>query len=80
MGLFMPATWSRSLLLLSAFGLVTACDELMPPPQKPAPTVVAPVKKPVVKKPVAAAPAPVVKKPKPVDIDFNSAGNGGGGW
>ncbi|MFZ1510224.1 MAG: hypothetical protein WAT35_01165 [Tabrizicola sp.] len=79
MGLFMPGTWSRSLLLLAAFGLVGACDELAPPPQKTAPVVVAPVKK----KAVVAAPAvaPVVKKkPATVDIDFGNDGGGGGGW
>ena len=78
MGPFMLS--SRSLLLVAVFGLVSACDEPVPPPQKPAPVVVAPVKK-----PVAATPAPVAKKPvvkkKTVDIDFGSdGGGGGGGW
>lgn len=76
MGPFMPGTWSRSLLLLTALGLVSACEEPAPPPEK-AP-VVAPVKKPVAAKPVAAK--PVVKKPAPVVIDFGGDGGGGGGW
>lgn len=71
----MPGTWSRSLLLVAALGLVSACEEI-PPPEPvatPAPVVAAPVKKPV-------ATAPVVKKKKPVDIDFGNDGGGGGGW
>lgn len=74
MGHFMFATWSRSLLLLAALGLVSACEEIVPP-QEETPVVVAPVKK-----PVAAKPAPVVKKPATVDIDFGNDGGGGGGW
>jgi hypothetical protein len=70
MGLFMHGTRSRSLLLLAAFGLVGACDELVPPPQKTAPVVVAPVKK----KAVVAAPAvaPVVRRSPRQSIDFGN--------
>jgi hypothetical protein len=72
----MFASWPRSLLLLSAIGFLGACDELTPPPQEDAPVVVAPVKKVA---PVAT-PAPVKTKPKPVVIDFDEGGSGGGGW
>jgi hypothetical protein len=72
----MFASWPRSLLLLSAIGFLGACDELTPPPQEEAPVVVAPVKKVA---PVAT-PAPVKTKPKPVVIDFDEGGSGGGGW
>lgn len=72
----MLASWSRFLLLLASISLLSACDELTPPPQEEAPVVAAPIKKvaPVV------TPAPVKKKPKPVEIDFDDGGSGGGGW
>lgn len=71
----MPGTWSRCLLLFSVLGFVAACEEIPPPePVAPvAPVVVAPVKKPI-------ATAPVVKKKRPIVIDFGNDGGGGGGW
>ncbi|RYD74756.1 MAG: hypothetical protein EOP84_19385 [Verrucomicrobiaceae bacterium] len=82
----MLATWTRSLIFLASLGLVSACQEVVPPekapvlvPVKKKPAVVAPVVK---KKPVVVA--PVVTKPKTVDIDFGNdgggGGSGGGGW
>jgi hypothetical protein len=74
----MRETVLRTLLVFTALGWLSACEELVPPePEKPVPVVVKPVKK----APVAAPPvveAPVVKK-KPV-IDFDDGGSGGGGW
>lgn len=72
----MPGIWSRSVLLVVALGFVAACEEILPP--EPAAPVAAPVVAPVVKKPVPTA--PVVKKKKPVIIDFGHDGGGGGGW
>ncbi|KAF0137824.1 MAG: hypothetical protein FD152_213 [Xanthobacteraceae bacterium] len=81
MGSLMFASWSRSFLLLSAIGLLGACDELMLPPQEEAPVAAAPVvAAPVKKVAPVAAPAPVKTKPKPVLIDFGEGGSGGGGW
>jgi uncharacterized membrane protein YgcG len=74
----MRGTFTRSLLVVAALGLVTACEELVPPePEQPAPVVAKPVKK----QPVVAAPA--VKK-KPVVIydegsDSTDGGSGGDG-
>jgi hypothetical protein len=70
---------SRTLFLIAGLGLMAACDEPAPMPEKPAPK--AAVAAPSVKKPVAAA--PVVKKSPPM-IDFDDrgegSGGGGGGW
>jgi hypothetical protein len=68
----MRTSFSRSLLLVAALGLVAGCDEVVPPkPAKPVAVVAKPVKRTV-------APEPVVKK-KPV-IVFDDGGDGGGGW
>lgn len=66
---------SRSLFLVAAFSLVSACDELFPV-EEPEPVVAAPV----VKKAPAAAPVAKKKPAPPVVIDFGDSGSGGGGW
>jgi hypothetical protein len=73
----MRETVLRTLLVFTALGWLSACEELVPPePEQPVAVV-----KPVKKAPVVAAPvveAPVAKK-KPV-IVFDDGGSGGGGW